>query len=87
MSPSMWVDQEKLLAMNLPTKVFAHKRVVVSVGELETTMVGQAEKVREKLQAAGMGQGQLKYHIMDGLGHEPLTWRETFYRSYPWIVE
>ncbi|PHI21285.1 hypothetical protein CEQ90_02475 [Lewinellaceae bacterium SD302] len=88
-SPSMWVDEERLLAMDDPANGWGEDtRVFVSVGELEAPMVPQAQGVYDKFAAAGLRKDdQLRMHVFEGLGHWHLTWRKSFRMAYPWIVE
>jgi predicted alpha/beta superfamily hydrolase len=85
-SPSMWVDEGKLLAME-PAGDLSDKRVWVSVGELEAPMVPLAQKAHDRLAAAGVPTENRKMTVYPGLGHWHLTWRKSFAEGYPWLME
>lgn len=84
-SPSMWVDEERLLAME-PAGDMTNKRVFVSVGELEAPMVPLAQKAHDRLAAVGVPEANRKMTVYPGLGHWHLTWRKSFAEGYPWLM-
>lgn len=85
-SPSMWVDEGNLLAME-PAGNMSDKKVWVSVGELEAPMVPLAQKAHDRLAEAGVPAESRKITVYPGLGHWHLTWRESFKDGYPWLIE
>ena len=85
-SPSMWVDEDNLLAMK-PVADMSDKRVWVSVGELEAPMVPQAQKAYDALAAAGVPEANRRITVYPELGHWHITWRESFAEGYPWLVK
>lgn len=87
-SPSMWVDQHRLMAMELRAEQLTDKKVFVSVGEYEgRVMIPDAEAVFEKFKAAGMDEDHLRFEIIEGEGHWHLTWRKSFALAYPWLMK
>lgn len=85
-SPSMWVDEARLLDMK-PAGDMSQKRVFVSVGELEAPMVPLAQKAYDRLAAAGVPAANRKITVYEGLGHWHITWRKSFAEGYPWLME
>jgi len=85
-SPSMWVDEARLLAME-PAGDMSEKRVFVSVGELESTMVPLAQKAYDRLAAVGVPEPNRKMVVLPALGHWHLTWQQSFKQAYPWLME
>ncbi|MEM9836445.1 MAG: alpha/beta hydrolase-fold protein [Bacteroidota bacterium] len=85
-SPSMWVDEERLIAME-PAGDLSKKRIFVSVGELEAPMVPLAQAAYDRLARAGITEDNRKIHVFEGLGHWHITWQQSFAMAYPWIIE
>lgn len=85
-SPSMWVDEANLLAME-PAGDMSDKKVWVSVGELEAPMVPLAQKAHDRLAEAGVPAESRKITVYPELGHWHLTWRKSFKEGYPWLME
>lgn len=85
-SPSMWVDEARLLAME-PAGDMSDKKVWVSVGELEAPMVPLARKAHDRLAAVGVPEANRKMTVYPKLGHWHLTWRRSFADAYPWLME
>lgn len=87
-SPSMWVDQDRLMGMELRPEQLTDKKVFVSVGEYEGgIMVPDAEAVYEKFKAAGLDEDHLRFEVIPGEGHWHVTWRKSFALAYPWLME
>ncbi|MEM1216774.1 MAG: alpha/beta hydrolase-fold protein [Bacteroidota bacterium] len=87
-SPSMWVDRDRLFAMELTPEQLKDKKVFVSVGEYEgRIMIPAAEDIYEKFSAYGFGPDQVHYELIEGEGHWHLTWRKSFALAYPWLME
>lgn len=85
-SPSMWVDPDKLFAMDISKDQLANKQVFVCVGEKEGgPMIPHAEALYEKFKALGLGEDQLKYMLIEGEGHWHGAWRKSFAEVYPWL--
>ncbi len=85
-SPSMWVDHERLMNMDLKVDQLAKKKIFVSVGEYEgRVMIPHAEQIYEKFKAKGLREAQLKYAQIPGEGHWHVTWRKSFAIAYPWM--
>lgn len=90
-SPAMWVDFDRLLAMNLTNEQLSNKKIFISVGNNEGSMVGDAEAIYKKFEAQGMDNNTLRFEIISGGlsngGHWDMTWRESFALCYPWLVK
>lgn len=87
-SPAMWVDQDRLMGMELRAEQLIGKKVFVSVGEYEgNVMIPDAEAVYEKFKAAGMDEDHLRFELIAGEGHWHVTWRKSFALAYPWLME
>ncbi len=87
-SPSMWVDQERLITMELSKTQLADKKIFVSVGEDEGKgMISGATAVYEKFKAQGLGEERLHFELIPGEGHWHVTWRKSFALCYPWLME
>ena len=87
-SPAMWVDEDRLMAMNLSQQQLSGKKVFVSVGEYEgRTMIPAAEAIYEKFKKLGLKEDALKYELIPNEGHWHVTWRKSFALAYPWLME
>ena len=86
-SPAMWVDYDRLLAMNLSKEQLKDKKIFVSVGSREGGMIPQAEAIFEKFKAQGMGENALRFELLPNGGHWNMTWRASFALCYPWLME
>ena len=87
-SPSMWVDYERLMAMNLSDEQIVGKKVFISVGEDEGgNMVPFAKDVYSKFQALGMSNRNLKLEVIPNEGHWHITWRKSFALAFPWLMK
>jgi len=87
-SPSMWVDYDRLMAMELSPQEMEGKKFFVSVGEKEGgPMNPHAKAVYDKFKSKGLGDDQVKLSIIEGEGHWHPTWRKSFAIGYPWIME
>ena len=87
-SPSMWVDRDKLLAMQLSKEELLDKKIFVSVGEDEgRIMVPHAKEVYKKFQDAGLDEDHVKFEIIQDEGHWHVTWRKSFAAAYPWLMK
>lgn len=86
-SPSMWVDHDKLLAMELTEEELKNKKIFISVGEYEgNIMVPHAEDIFEKFKAKNLGENVLRFEIIPNEGHWHITWRKSFALAYPWLM-
>lgn len=87
-SPSMWVDYDRLMDMEIKdNNMLLSKKVFVSVGEYEgNIMVPHAHDIYNKLKESGLPDDQLRYYIVPGEGHWNLTWRKSFAEAYPWLM-
>lgn len=86
-SPSMWVDYDKLMAMELSSAQLSAKKIFVSVGENEgNIMVPHAKDIYKKFQAQGLDNTHLRFEVISGEGHWHLTWRKSFALAYPWLI-
>ena len=64
-SPSMWVDHNRLMNMELSESQMANKKIFVSVGENEGgIMVPHAKEVYEKFNLLGLNRDQLHFDLM-----------------------
>jgi len=87
-SPSMWVDYDRLMSMELPQNQLKDKKIFISVGEKEGgNMVPHAEDVYDKFKDLGLSEGQLQFEIIPNEGHWHITWRKSFAIAYPWLVD
>lgn len=87
-SPSMWVDYDRLLAMQLSESQLKNKKIFVSVGAYEgRIMIPHAEAVYEKFKAQGLSADQLRFEIIPDEGHWHVTWRKSFALAYPWLMK
>lgn len=87
-SPAMWVDRDRLLAMQLTEEQLQDKKIFVSVGEYEgRIMIPDAEAIVEKFQAAGLMEDRLRFELIAGEGHWDVTWRKSFALAYPWLMK
>ncbi|MEL7221648.1 MAG: alpha/beta hydrolase-fold protein, partial [Bacteroidota bacterium] len=87
-SPSMWVDHDRLMEMELSEAQLKDKKIFVSVGEYEgNTMIPAAEGIYEKFKAQGLNDDQVRYELIPGEGHWHITWRKSFVLGYPWLME
>lgn len=86
-SPSMWVDYDRLMAMELSESQLEGKKIFVSVGEYEGKgMIGPAKDVYEKFKAKGMDSDHLHYEMILKESHWHITWRKSFAVAYPWMM-
>jgi len=86
-SPSMWVDHDRLLAMNLTKTQLNDKKIFVSVGAHEGgIMIPHAEDIYNKFKEQGLSEDQLRFEIIPGEGHWHVTWRKSFALMYPWLM-
>ena len=87
-SPSLWVDNERLLAMNITESALKDKKIFVSVGSREGSgMIKHAVDIHEKFTALGMEENRLRYEIIPNEGHWDITWRKSFAIGYPWLMK
>ncbi len=87
MSPSMWVDHDKLMAMELTPDQYKNKKIHVSVGQYEGgLMVPAAKGVYEKFKAYGLDDNHVKYDMIMNESHWHITWRKAFASAYPWMM-
>lgn len=86
-SPAMWVDHDRLMAMELNREQLAGKKIFVSVGENEgRVMIPHAKGIYEKFKELDLSDEQVKYEVIPGEGHWHVTWRKSFALAYPWIM-
>lgn len=86
-SPSMWVDYDRLMAMELSKDELNNKKVYICVGEKETDfMIQHAWDVYNKFKNYGFDESRLKIDIISKEGHWHLTWRKSFALAYPWLI-
>lgn len=86
-SPSMWVDYDRLLGMELTPDQLADKKFYISVGEKEGNMVNLANDTYAKFKSYGLDDTHLRYDIIPKEGHWHVTWRKSFAKAYPWLME
>lgn len=87
-SPAMWVDHERLMDMQIADVQLQQKKVFVSVGEHEgSIMVPHAKDIFEKFKAQGMSDDRLKFELIPNEGHWDITWRKSFAIAYPWLMD
>ncbi len=86
-SPAMWVDDDRLMAMDIPASQLKEKNIFISVGEHEgRIMIPHAKDIYKKFKESGMGEDQLRFEIIPKEGHWHLTWRKSFALAYPWLM-
>lgn len=87
-SPSMWVDHDRLMAMNLTNTHLSKRKIFVSIGEYEgRMMIGHAKEIYNKFKEQGLSDKQLQFKMIPKEGHWHLTWRKSFAVAYPWLME
>lgn len=85
-SPSMWVDHDRLLAMELTDEQLKGKKIFISVGEYEgNIMIPHAKEIYEKFKAQGLTDDDLRFELILGESHWHITWRKSFALAYPWL--
>lgn len=86
-SPSMWVDHDRLLAMELSDNQLKDKKIFVSVGAYEgRVMIPHAKDIYNKFKAQGLSDNQLHFEMIPDEGHWHVTWRKSFAVAYPWLM-
>ena len=86
-SPSMWVDYDRLFAMEISDEDLEDKKIFVSVGEYEgNEMISLAEDVYDKFMARGLDDNHIHYELIADEAHWHMTWRKSFAKAYPWIM-
>lgn len=86
-SPAMWVDYDRLMALDLPVDILNEKKIFISVGEHEgRIMVPHARDIYNKFKALGLGEDRLRLEIIPDEGHWHITWRKSFALAYPWLM-
>lgn len=87
-SPAMWVDFDRLMAMDLTDQQLTDKKVFVSVGEYEgNIMIPHAKAIYDKFKGKGLTEAALKYELIPNEGHWHVTWRKSFAVAYPWLMK
>lgn len=87
-SPSMWVDHDRLMDMELSKDQLINKKIFVSVGEYEGgIMVPHAKEVYEKFKAYGLEDDQVHFEMIMDESHWHITWRKSFAIAYPWLMK
>ncbi len=87
-SPSMWVDRDRLMTMELSDDQLKNKKIFVSVGQYEGgIMVPHAKEIFEKFKSQGLGEDQLRFEMIMNESHWHITWRKSFALGYPWLME
>jgi len=87
-SPSMWVDYDRLFAMDISDDELKNKKIFVSVGEYEgDAMISFAQDIYEKFKARGLDDAHLRYEMIADEAHWHMTWRKSFAKAYPWIMQ
>lgn len=86
-SPSMWVDYDRLMNMNLTEAQLKDKKIMITVGAKEgNIMVPHAKDIYKKFQAQGLDDRQLRFETIAKEGHWHVTWRKSFALAYPWLM-
>ena len=86
-SPAMWVDYDRLMAMEISEEMLADKKIFVSVGEYEgRIMIPHAKAIYKKFEDLGLENDQLRFEMIPDEGHWHLTWRKSFALAYPWLI-
>ncbi|MCB9340785.1 MAG: alpha/beta hydrolase [Lewinellaceae bacterium] len=87
-SPSMWVDYDRLMAMNISKTQLSGKKIMISVGEDEGQLMKRhARNIYEKFKSQGLNDNELRFEIIPDEGHWHLTWRKSFALAYPWLMQ
>ncbi|MEL6988982.1 MAG: alpha/beta hydrolase-fold protein, partial [Bacteroidota bacterium] len=86
-SPAMWVDYDRLMAMQLSDEQLKNKKIFVSVGGKEgRIMIPHAKDIYEKFKTLGLKDDQLRFELIPKEGHWNLTWRKSFALAYPFLI-
>lgn len=86
-SPAMWVDYDRLMAMEIDNSQLEGKKIFVSVGANEgNVMVPHAKDIYDKFKTQGLGDDALKFELIPNEGHWHVTWRKSFAKAYPWLM-
>ncbi len=86
-SPSMWVDYDRLMAMNLSGTQLREKKIMITVGgNEEGTTILYAKDIYKKFKSQGLNENDLRFEIIPDEGHNHVTWRKSFALSYPWLM-
>lgn len=86
-SPAMWVDYDRLMALEHEDTQLKDKKIFISVGANEgNVMVPHAKDIYEKFKAQGLGDDALKFELIPDEGHWHVTWRKSFAKAYPWVM-
>lgn len=86
-SPAMWVDYDRLIAMELSEDQLRDKKIMLSVGGMESSyMKRHAKGVNEKFKAQGLTERQLRFETIPKEGHWNVAWRKSFAIAYPWLI-
>jgi len=86
-SPSLWVNK-KVFDLHTKIRDLSKLKIYINIGEDEDgSMVPNAKKLSKLLLKDGMPEQNLKFEIMENMGHWHPTWRAGFKSSYPWIME
>ena len=86
-SPSMWVDYDRLMAMNLNQSQMKNKKIFVSVGAYEgRIMVPHAEDIYKKFQSEGLQEDQLRFEVIPNEEHWHVTCRKYCALTYPRLM-
>ncbi len=86
-SPSMWVDYDRLFAMEISDEDLQDKKIFVSVGQYEgNAMISFAEDVYKKFKDRGLDAAHIHYEMIPDESHWHMTWRKSFAKAYPWLM-
>ncbi|MEM9545468.1 MAG: alpha/beta hydrolase-fold protein [Bacteroidota bacterium] len=86
-SPSMWVDYDRLMAMQLSVNQLKYKKFFISVGEKEgDMMISHAESVYNKFETVINSDQHVRFEIIPNEGHWHITWRKSFALAFPWLM-
>ena len=87
-SPAMWVDYDRLMKLELTSDQLKEKKIFVSVGANEgRVMIPHAEDIYEKFKTQGLSDYALRFEVIPNEGHWHITWRKSFAKAYPWLMQ
>ena len=87
-SPAMWVDYDRLMAMQVSKSQLKGKKIMITVGEREgRIMIPHAQDIFKKFKSQDLSDTELRFEIIPGEGHWNITWRKSFALAYPWLMD
>jgi len=85
-SPSLWVG-DQVYTWQDKLDDWSNHKIHLTAGTVEWPVLDWSEKLYGLLQDKGMTENNLRLDSIPDEGHWHMTWRKSFKKSYPWIVE